>query len=164
MRYRGVRVWMILACSAGVLLSASRQASQTQAQAAQGKEVKPLVRKDLLANMTKEPAPPLRDIFHPKVSAEPAPPVYRAGRPVFRKSARSAPESPVFTLNLVYVGVVRSGSKTIALIIRDGQTTPVAEGEEIIPGYRVLHITSDALEVEGPKAQKKTFSRQGDWP
>jgi len=155
---------ILFAFGAGLLFSIPGPVSQNQDRAPQAKDLKPLVRKDLLANLTKAPAPPLRDIFHPKASSEAAAPAFRAGRPAVRKAGRSAPESPAFTLNLVYVGMIRSGTKTIALITRDGQTTPIAEGEEIIPGYRVLRITPDALDVEGPNAQRKTFSRQGDWP
>lgn len=76
----------------------------------------------------------------------------------------AVPASPTFVLDLVYVGSIRSGGTITALVMRDGQTTPVSVGDEIIPGYRVLRITPDEIEVEGPKSERKTFTRQGDRP
>jgi hypothetical protein len=50
----------------------------------------------------------------------------------------------------------------MALIVRSGEAVPVAEGEEIIPGYRVVRITALEIEIEGPGGERKVFSRQGD--
>jgi hypothetical protein len=125
----------------------------------------PLVRKDLLETGESKTVPPGRDIFRPRFSASaglfsrpPGPSAAAANR-----SPRTK-EAPAFSLDLVYVGLVRSGGKIVALVMAEGQTMPVAEGDEITPGYKVLRITDTEIEVEGPNALRKTFVRQGDRP
>jgi hypothetical protein len=121
----------------------------------------PLVRMDLLRLGGKDIAPPRRDIFRPNSYGRPA---LQSSAPGPAGRTLSSKEPPAFALNLVYVGSVRSGGKIMALVTSDGQTLPVAVGDEIIPGYKVLRITVDEIEVEGPKSQRKTFSRQGGRP
>ncbi len=123
----------------------------------------PLIRKDLLHFEEGEIGQPLRDIFRPKPSraegaVQPRP---VAPRPA-AKPAVPEEKPPEFVLDLKYIGSVQAGGKTMALVIRSGQAVPVAEGEEVIPGYRVVRITPQEIEIEGPDAQKRTFSRQGD--
>jgi hypothetical protein len=124
---------------------------------------KPLVRKDLLVFGSGEIAAPVRDIFRPKTTA---PPVFRrAGGPAVKSAAVAPPDAPPsFTLNLSYIGSIRSGGQIIALVLRNGQTVSVGEGDEIAPGYKVVGVTAEAIVVQGPNSQRKTFPRQGDWP
>jgi hypothetical protein len=126
---------------------------------------KPLIRKDLLVFSRGEIPPPRRDIFRPRDNSGPV--VSQApliSPSVLKRQTHPANKLPAFALNLVYLGSVRSGGKIVALVLRDGQTEPVAEGDEIVPGYKVLRITPDEIEVEGPNSERKTFSRQGDRP
>jgi len=130
-----------------------------------GETAKPLVRKDLLVFGQAEPAPPLRDIFRPKFAASAAVPV----RPA-RAAAQPAPggpaseAAPAFALNISYIGAIKSGGQTIALVLRGGQTLSVKEGEEIAPGYKVVSLSAEAIVVQGPSGETKTFPRQGDRP
>jgi len=123
---------------------------------------KPLVRKDLLVLGTGEIDPPLRDIFRPKPAAA-------SGRPA-RPSVRPSPSAlepepaPTFALTISYVGSIKSGGRIIALVLRGGQTLPVSEGDEIVPGYRVLRVTAEAVVVRGPTGETRTFAKQGDRP
>jgi hypothetical protein len=146
---------------------APKQGPPTKAEAAApaGKPEEPLVRKDLLGTGEKANVLPRRDIFRPRVSPSTALPPGPLG-PATASSNRTpqAKEASAFNLNLVYVGSVRSGQKIVALVMTDGQTMPVAEGEEITPGYKVLRITDTEIEVEGPNSIRKTFTRQGDRP
>jgi hypothetical protein len=122
---------------------------------------KPLVRKDLLVFGSGEIAAPVRDIFRPKTAAPPA--VRRAGGPAVKSAAVSQPDAPPsFTLNLSYIGSIKSGGQTIALVIRNGQTVSVGEGDEIAPGYKVVGVTAEAIVIQGPNSERKTFPRQGD--
>ena len=124
---------------------------------------KPLVRKDLLVFGSGEIAAPVRDIFRPKTAAPPA--VRRAGGPAAKSAAVSQPGAPPsFTLNLSYIGSIKSGGQIIALVIRNGQTVSVGEGDEIAPGYKVVGVTAEAIVVQGPNMERKTFQRQGDRP
>ena len=126
---------------------------------------KPLVRKDLLAFGAAATAPPLRDIFRPAAAA-PGP----APGPAFRPSVKPAPgepapeSAPSFNLNISYIGSVKSGGQTLALILRGGQTESVRQGDEIIPGYKVVSLTAEAIVVQGPNGETRTFQKQGDRP
>lgn len=119
----------------------------------------PLVRRDLLVFGSGEPPPLVRDIFRPK-AAPAAPAVRRPSGP-----ARPAPEeppaeaAPTFTLSLSYLGSIRAGGRTIGLVLRGGQTLDVAEGDTIAPGYRVISVTSEAIVVEGPNGERRTFAK-----
>jgi hypothetical protein len=132
-------------------------AARQEAQAAA-----PLIRKDLLVFGKGEIAPPRRDIFRPR-AYEPAF-ATPAGGPAPKRPGPGGKAEPSFVLDLTYLGSVRSSGKITALILTGGQTMSVVEGDEIIPGYRVVRVTADEIEVVGPDSQKKTFSRQGERP
>lgn len=120
----------------------------------------PIVRTDLLKAVSGEHVVPLRDIFRPKYFAVPAAPVPQPGRPAAGPpAAKPAEAAPAFTLTLSYLGPVSGGGKTLALVTVNGQTLPVAVGDEVAPGYKVLRITTDAIVVEGPNAETRTFTR-----
>ncbi len=124
---------------------------------------KPLVRKDLLVFGKVDLAPPVRDIFRPKTSAAPA---KRPVRPSV-KPAPGAPEPeapPSFALNISYVGSVKAGGATIALVLKGGQTLSVSQGDEVAPGYKVIRVTAQAIIVRGPTGETRTFAKQGDRP
>jgi hypothetical protein len=125
----------------------------------------PLVRKDLLVFGSGEIAPPIRDIFRPKTTAVTAA-VRSPGGPAVKPAAGvPAPEAPpAFALNISYIGSIKSGGRTIALVLRSGQTLSVGEGDEIVPGYKVVGVTAEAIVVQGPNGERKTFARQGDRP
>lgn len=124
---------------------------------------KPLVRKDLLVFGSGEIAAPVRDIFRPKTAAPPV--VRRAGEPAVKSAAVTRPgASPAFALNISYVGSIKSGGRIIALVLRNGQTVSVGEGDEIAPGYKVVGVTAEAIVIQGPNSERKTFPRQGDRP
>lgn len=155
MASRTIRSAAALGALAGALALAAAQT---------GEPAKPLVRRDLLVFGQAAPGPPLRDIFRPKSAA--APPVFRPARSAAAPAAAGpAPEpEPTFALNIAYIGAIKSGGQTIALVLRGGQTLSVKEGEEIVPGYRVVRLTAEAIVVQGPTGETKTFPRQGDRP
>lgn len=130
-----------------------------------GEAPKPLVRKDLLVFGKGEIAPPVRDIFRPRSTAAPAP-VRRTGGPAADPAAGTpGPEAaPSFSLNISYIGSIKSGGQTIALVLRGGQTLSVKEGDEIVPGYKVISLSAESIVVQGPTGETRTFPRQGDRP
>lgn len=133
--------------------------------AAQSAEApKPLVRKDLLVLGSGSPPPHIRDIFRPKtVPAGPA--VRRPSGPVaIAPDAPPPVAAPAFTLSISYLGSIKMGGQTIGLVLRGGKTQDVAQGDEIAPGYKVVGITSEAIVVEGPNGERRTFTKQGDLP
>jgi hypothetical protein len=134
--------------------------------AAQGAQTpKPLVRKDLLVLGTGAPPPLIRDIFRPKATAA-APAVGRPTGPVLTTPAVAPPETaPAFTLSISYLGSIKAaGGRTIGLVLRGGKSVDVAEGDEIAPGYRVVGVTAEAIVIEGPNGERRTFTKQGDRP
>jgi hypothetical protein len=131
----------------------------------EGAAPKPLVRKDLLVPGSGEIAPPIRDIFRPKTSAVPATPRGAGGSAVKPAAGATPPEAPqAFALNISYIGSIKSGGRTIALVLRGGQTVSVGEGDELAPGYKVVGVTAEAIVVQGPTGERKTFPRQGERP
>ncbi len=125
---------------------------------------KPLVRRDLLVFGSGEPPPLVRDIFRPK-AAPAAPSVRRASGPAKASPEAPPPEAaPAFTLSISYLGSIKAGGRTIGLILRGGRTLDVAEGDEVAPGYKVVSVTSEAIVVEGPNRERRTFAKQGDRP
>ncbi|RPJ01020.1 MAG: hypothetical protein EHM31_01685 [Candidatus Aminicenantes bacterium] len=125
---------------------------------------KPLVRKDLLVFGKGEIAPPARDIFRPRVAAS-ASAVRKPGPAIKPTAVAPVPDAPpAFALNISYVGSIKSGGRTIALVLRGGQTLSVSEGDEVAPGYKVVRVTAEAIVVRGPTGETKTFAKQGDRP
>lgn len=125
-----------------------------------------LVRKDLLVLPGPEIAPPIRNIFRPRTSAAPAVrrgPAPSPATPGVAAVTPSRPE-PAFTLAISYIGAIKSGGRTIALVLVAGRTLSVGEGDEIAPGYRVVRLTPEELVIEGPNAERRTFTRQGERP
>jgi hypothetical protein len=125
---------------------------------------KPLVRKDLLVLGTGEPPALIRDIFRPRSAA---------AAPAVRRPAGAAPADPVvplpetppaFTLSISYLGSIKAGGRTIGLVLRGGKTLDVAEGDTISPGYKVISVTAEAIVIQGPNGERRTFAKQGDWP
>jgi hypothetical protein len=126
---------------------------------------KPLVRKDLLVLGSGVTPPPVRDIFRPLTSGVAASVVRPGGRVVRPPADGPAPAAPAaFSLSLTYLGSIKSGGRIIGLVLRGGQTLDVGEGDEIAPGYRVIGVTAEAIVVQGPNGERKTFTKQGDRP
>lgn len=147
--------------SIAALLLLAGGAGLLTAQVADGP--KPLVRRDLLVLGDGTPPPLVRDIFRPKAGAA-APSVRPAGPAPAAPSAAPAEAAPSFTLSLSYLGSIRAGGRTIGLVLRGGKTQDVAEGDEIAPGYKVVGVTAEAIVVEGPNGERRTFTKQGDRP
>ncbi len=143
---------------AAVIFAASGQAPEKNAAATAGVQAeKSLVRKDLLSSDGPDAPLPLRDIFRPKITSVSH--VFLS-RPVMQKPGAAAPEAaPAFALSLTYVGPIASVGKILAMVTVGGQTVPVSVGEEVSPGYKVLRISSDSIDIEGPNGQVKTFTR-----
>ncbi len=149
--------------TASVLLALAGALALFAAQ--EGEAVKPLVRKDLLVFGKGEIAPPLRDIFRPKTSGAAAAVRRPAGPAINPAAGTPEPAAPAsFNLNISYIGSVKSGGQTIALVLRGGQTLSVRVGDEVAPGYKVISLTAEAIVVQGPTGETKTFPKQGDRP
>ncbi|MDI6844982.1 MAG: hypothetical protein QME28_02470 [Candidatus Saccharicenans sp.] len=94
--------------------------------------------------ITPEMASVKRDLFRPAVVAA-ARREIRVVRPVGPVSEITEVSSILDSLNLSCPGLVQSGNKRMALIIVDGQTITLAEGEELLPGIRLVSISADEI-------------------
>lgn len=126
---------------------------------------KPLVRRDLLVLGSGEPPALIRDIFRPR-SVAAAPTVRRPAGPAPAAPDVPAPETPpAFTLSISFLGSVKDArGRTIGLVLRGGQALDVAEGDTISPGYKVVSVTGEAIVIQGPSGERRTFTKQGDRP
>ncbi len=161
MAFKKSLLGIVLTAACLVLAVLPQEENKGEGKRTPSRESTPLIRKDLL-NFGEEGSPPsLRNIFRPKRTANrpTTPRVQAAPRP----EAKTPPSDsqPSFALSLNYIGSVESAGRTMALVVRNGEALPVAEGEELAPGYRVIRITLEEIEVEGPGGERKVFSRQG---
>ena len=149
--------------TAAVLIALGSVAALVAGQS--GEAPKPLVRKDMLVFGKGEIAPPIRDIFRPRATGALAPVRRPAGPAANPAAGTPGPEAaPSFSLNISYIGSIKSGGQTIALVLRGGQTLSVKEGDEIVPGYKVVSLSAESIVVQGPTGETRTFPRQGDRP
>jgi ribosomal protein S1 len=64
-------------------------------------------------------------------------------------------------------GAERPGMVHVSELARGYVKTPneiVKEGDEIVPGYKVISLSAEAIVVQGPTGETRTFPRQGDRP
>jgi Tfp pilus assembly protein PilP len=70
--------------------------------------------------------------------------------------------SPDTTMNLRYIGFVKSGKKIIALVDFEGEETAVEEGDVISEGVTVGKITYQEIIIIGPDSRQMKFSLEGE--
>ncbi|MDD8021255.1 MAG: hypothetical protein PHU81_08795 [Acidobacteriota bacterium] len=58
-------------------------------------------------------------------------------------------------LNLIYEGIIFSEQKALALLALDGQTLVLSEGEEIMPGLRLVKITASEVLIEDSQGNSR---------
>ncbi|MDH4196812.1 MAG: hypothetical protein OEW05_05340 [Candidatus Aminicenantes bacterium] len=140
-----------------------------------------LVRVDLLTPAPVEARPVRRDVFSP--SSDSAAPLAGIGLPTMPGqpgaggtpagpgASQTAPippaaggEAPVYIPSIRYIGYVDFGRKLTALVIADGQPLAVEEEEELLPGYRVVAITAERIEIADPNGTKRPYLREGEQP
>jgi hypothetical protein len=137
-----------------------------------GKEVKSLLRKDLLKTRKPDPAPPKRNIFAPRVGANRAAPgpTMLTPQPRLDMPAGDDPEAadqapaapPVLVINLRYIGFIVSPRRLVALVNFEGRAIAVVEGEVIGEGIRIGRVTREQIEVVLPDSSTRTFSLEGE--
>lgn len=63
----------------------------------------------------------------------------------------SAPVSLLQSVNIAYLGMAVSGKKKVALLELDGQPLSLAEGEEFLPGLKLVSITPEEILIRDNK-------------
>jgi len=139
---------------------------------AAAKEVKSLLRKDLLQIRKQEAAPPLRNIFAPRAASSRPGDVAPPGRPLPAMDSQAADESaatdetaeapPVITIDLRYIGFIESRRRLVALVNFEGQAIAVVEGDIVGEGIRIGKVSRQQIEVVLPDSSTRTFSLEGE--
>ncbi len=165
-----------LAIIAAVVLAVGSGADQTRtrpsAKPTPPEERNSLLRIDLLRLPQEEMTPPLRNIFAPgtrinrpqdialQQAQELAPNDQGDETPANPEAGTAAP--PVMTVSLRYIGFIESSVRMIALIVFEGQTMAVVEGEVVGEGIRVGKITREQVEIVLPDSSTRMFSFEGE--
>jgi hypothetical protein len=136
------------------------------------KEVKSLLRTDLLRVKKLEAAPPKRNIFAPRAGFSRPGEVVRPGRPLPAVDFQAADDltagdetagaPPVISVNLRYIGFIESPGRLVAMINFDGRAAAVVEGDIVGEGIRISKITRQQIEVVLPDSSTRTFSLEGE--
>jgi hypothetical protein len=145
---------------------------QPKPQTAAIKEVKSLIRKDLLGGGKPAAAAPKRNIFAPNARANrPGPGRTMAiPQPMSNSPEADDPEAtdqapappPVMAVNLRYIGFIVSPRRLVALVNFEGRAIAVVEGEIIGEGIRIGRVTQKEIEVVLPDSSTRTFSLEGE--
>jgi len=138
------------------------------------------VRRDVFSPGS-DSAAALAGVAFPAMSPQPGTPGSR-GRPVpLQRLSPGAPagegageaasgspvaggEAPVYIPSVRYIGYVDFGRKFTALVIADGQPLAVEEKDELLPGYHVVTITAERIEIADPNGTKRSYLREGEQP
>jgi hypothetical protein len=137
------------------------------------KEVKSLLRKDLLQIGKQEVAPPKRNIFAPRIGSSRPGAVALPGRPLPAVDFEAADEPtagaetaaeapPVVMVNLRYLGFIASPRGLVALVNFEGRAIAVVEDDVVGEGIRIGKITREQVEVILPDSSTRTFSLEGE--
>lgn len=162
----GLFLWWLLALSLWLACQ-----EKTSPPSAPQKEVKSLIRKELLGPSRAESGLPKRNIFSRRSGAGSiASPLLlpsgggQSGLSPNENEAKANQELGLsgFSFSLRYIGYVGSAHRTIGLIFLDGQAQAVAEGEVIREGIRVGKISPTEIEIILPDSTSKKFSLEGE--
>lgn len=143
---------------------------QPEAKKDQPSKISSLIKIELLSKTQKIPPPVLRNIFSPQLPSSSAS-LASSGKPepiggpmeISSKEGKEegANQSHYF-LSLRYIGYVYSSKKTIALVIVEGLTMAVEEGEYVWPEFKVIKITPEEIVIAGPDKGEIRFSLEGE--
>ncbi len=127
-------------------------------------EIKSLIRKELLSRDRKKLEPPRRNIFSPQNPGKIE--TFQNEKRIAGNPQEIAPisdeEHPLPSLNIRYIGYIRSGEKIVGLIIFEGNAWAVEKGEVISARVKVGEITQEEIEIIGPNSEKRKFSLEGE--
>lgn len=68
------------------------------------------------------------------------------------------------SVDIRYMGYVKSGPKITALIVFQGEPLAVEQGEIIALGVQIVSISKEQIEVRGPDNEIRKFPLEGDLP
>jgi len=133
-------------------------------------EDKNFIRKDLLLLKRGDLGSSRRNIFSPQIFSLQTfqeKEVPAAGGKIKENQGGAEPsptkeQAPQISLSLRYIGYILSSQKIVALIILEGETLAVEEGEMIREEIKVGKITPSEIEIVGPDSKRSKFSLEGE--
>ena len=171
-----MRMLKPLAAVAVLVLAVGSCAAQTRtrppAKPSPPEERNSLLRMDLLQLPQEGMTPPQRNIFAPGArTSRPADIVPQGGQPgtldnqavdTSVLSAGEAATPPVMTVDIRYIGFIKSSQRMIALVVYEGRAVAVVEGEVVSEGVRIGKITREQVEIVLPDSSTRAFSLEGE--
>lgn len=125
-----------------------------------------LLRMDLLQSKERRSAAVKRDIFIPQSQSVPM------GMPMgtmmdMRSPLPTAAEAAAMELqeasfNTRYIGYIRGKKRIIALILYENQAMALEEGDMLGPIWKVVKITAEGIEIQGPDGPSRTLPLEGE--
>lgn len=128
-------------------------------------EQKRFVRMDLLVVPERTLERSQRNIFTVRMSGGVDPEMNSALRNrenIESNSAALQDEQARFSVNIRYMGYVKSGFKITALIVFEGEALAVDKGEMIALDLQIAEISTEEIQVIGPDRAMLTFPLEGD--
>ena len=158
--------WIVFFCALFLIVQA---VSPVRSQEAEGseplREQMRLVRMDLLVVPERKLERSQRNIFTVRMSGGVDAEMNNALRNM--KNIESNPaalqdEQARFSVNIRYMGYVKSGVKITALIVFEGEALAVDKGEMIALDLQIAEISTEEIQVIGPDRAMLTFALEGD--
>ncbi len=137
---------------------------QSQKKETAKKEEQSLIKKELLSKTKKKLAPARRNIFSLRREGSQETPVVPTGpRTVPKKTAQMTErESSESSVNIRYIGHIRSGQKIVALIVYEDTAIAVEKGELISEGVQIGDVTPAYVEIVGPDSVRRKYTLEGE--
>lgn len=138
--------------------------SQSQKKETAKSEEQSLIKKELLSKTKKKLAPARRNIFSLRRGGGQETPVVPIGpRTAPQKAAlMTESESSGSSVNIRYIGHIRSGQKIVALIVYEDTAIAVEKGEMISEGVQIGDVTPVYIEIIGPDSVRRKYTLEGE--
>lgn len=133
--------WILLSAGGGLIFGQQNKKPEAAGQI----ESASFIKKELLPKLDLSMAQAKRDLFRPSSSEIPAfsDSKIQISDENFRGEIQNA--SILESFYITCPGLIDSGNKKVALIEVEGQALSLSEGEELIPGIRLVKITSEEI-------------------
>ncbi len=155
-------LFVVLLLSFGLALWAGAQTPQEKE--TEKKQIKSLIRKELLQKGKQKLGPSRRNVFSLRMPSRVDPgkaPVNFEPNPQRVERIRSK-EAPGMPLLIRYIGHIKSDSKITGLIIFEGSALAVVNEEMIGEGVKIVEITPEYIEVIGPDSVRRKYTLEGE--
>jgi hypothetical protein len=129
----------------------------------------PILRIDLLQTLDRELKAPKRNIFSPeKASVQSPQSIVQGVDPVtgatdsLAEQGSEGVEAARVSINLSYKGFVRAGDRFVALVMYEGMSMAVLQGDFIAEGVEIGTINVEEIEVIAASSPPQKFPIEGE--